>query len=720
MLYIRLFLSALCFCISLSSVAQIANFRGHVQVPRGDISNFSVAGWACRYTLDDSVSVRMFAGETRQNATLIQTIAANMRTEEAVRERCNSEGFHRFKFDVDQKIVYEHSGQNLYFEMFLANEQSPLTGTAQYQLPVHPETQVKGFVDGIKRANNSQFLMGWACQTNVSEAIDVTAFVKDSGSIVILDDVAITPAVAESAVSNACETDIGRHRFRIRISDDVLLEHAGKPIHVIAKAAFGQQTRFLENSGKLLVPSIPSSSSTEKAPNVIVFFTDDQGFADLGVQGVADDIKTPNIDKLANNGIRFTNGYITAPQCSPSRAGMLSGRYQQRFGLDANNHIPMTLEQQTIADRFKVHDYSTGMFGKWHLEVMANSSEWGGNNFPDIQPWRVSEVPLEVRHNYFPHQRGFDSMLAGYTGVYLRNMDMRGDEVPVETFGSKKFRVELATEASLSFIDKNWQQPFFMYVSHYAPHVPLEASQKYLDRFPEDMPERRRYALAMMAALDDGVGDIVDKLENYNILDNTLIFFISDNGAPLDDDMFDAPIADAREGWNGSLNTPFAGEKGMLTEGALRVPFIMHWPKQIPEGMVIDTPVSSLDAAYTALNAAQVDDLSNLDGQDLLPLAQGDSSSFDQRSLAWRFYFQRAIRKGDWKYMQVGIEREYLFDMTQVEPESINFIEQYPEIADELREEYWQWSSEMPRPEPLVEAPVPFLRRVDFYLPTSP
>jgi arylsulfatase A-like enzyme len=308
-------------------------------------------------------------------------------------------------------------------------------------------------------------------------------------------------------------------------------------------------------------------------------------------------------------------------------------------------------------------------------------------------------------------------MIAGYSGTYLRNVDTRGKIVPVAVHRSKQFRVDLVSDASTTFIDKHWEHPFFLYVSYYAPHVPLEATQKYLAQLPKNMPLRRRYALAMLASIDHGVGRVVDKLNSYSLLENTLILFISDNGAPLGDDMTDSPITNTREAWNGSRNDPFVGEKGMLSEGALRVPYIAHWPKRIPPGLEIDVPVSTLDAAYTVTKASGESDLKNFEGLDLIALIDGLDEPFINRPLYWRFSHQRAIRQGDWKYMQVGTQREYLFDMTQPEPEQNNLINSYPDIASELKAKYWNWSNQMQRPELLLDIPEPFKKRVDLFLP---
>ncbi|GLR70547.1 hypothetical protein GCM10007852_14550 [Agaribacter marinus] len=702
------------------SNANAQEILGFAQESRGNHQSLSFAGWACEKSNPNPLKLALYAGHTFEESTFVASINANERSFTTIRGLCDTNSNHGFFISVDQDTIQRHAGKRA----FLVHEKDGIRTrlrNAKPSFPDFPATRLRGVLDGIVEVNNAYFAMGWACQTDVKEPVSVDLAVRgENNELIIIVDNANTETISGNAVAERCNTPKGKHRFRTRIPDDIIETHGGKQVFARVKSRYGARTQRLVNSGKFSLPtSLPNAQQRSK-PNIIVFFTDDQGYADLSIQQSLDDIKTPNIDKLANNGVRFTNGYVTAPQCSPSRAAMLTGLYQARFRLDENRHIPMSLDVKTLADRLKSNNYKTGMAGKWHLEILGNSTEWGKQFYPDLVPFRASEVPVDVRRSYMPHRRGFDDIFAGYTNSYLRTFNEQGRTIPVEAYRSREFRVDLASDASLTLIDKHWQTPFFLYLSHYAPHVPLEATQKYLDQFPGDMPERRRYALAMMAALDDGVGRVLDKLENYNLLENTLIFFISDNGAPIGTTPEDKPITKGGT-WNGSLNSPFTGEKGMLTEGALRVPYIMHWPKQIAAGQVIDTPVSSLDAAYTVLKAGGVEDLANLDGMDLLPLVKGEDvvEDFMQRPLFWRFYFQRAVRQGNWKYMQAGIEREYLFDMTLVEPESVNYINEYPEIAEELRLRYWQWADQMPRPEPLVEIPIPFARRVDHHLPIS-
>jgi arylsulfatase A-like enzyme len=454
-------------------------------------------------------------------------------------------------------------------------------------------------------------------------------------------------------------------------------------------------------------------------PNVIVIFTDDQGYADLGVQGQISDIKTPNIDKLAHNGVRFTHGYITAPQCTPSRAAMHTGQYQQRFGVDENRFAPIPKDVKTLGDRFQKLGYKTGMVGKWHLELAGNSTDWASKNYPEMKPFNVNLVPMEERQEYFPDKRGYDDTFFGFTVKYWRNFDLDGTTTDTGYINTWRDRLDLVSDMAVSFINRHHEEPFYLHVSHYGPHVPLAAAKEYLSRFPGEMPERRRYALAMLAAIDDGVGKIVDTLEQYQLLDNTIIYFISDNGAPLGDDMNDAPIDDHGEAWDGSINAPFIGEKGMLTEGGIRVPYIVQWQGHFDGGLVIDKPVSSLDAAYTALKLAGDTDLASLDGVDLVPAISGQADYLDSRPLFWRFYSQRAIRLGKWKYLQAGIAREYLFDMESESHETVNLIAVYPEIAEELRQRYKNWSAEMLREDKYREIEKPFQNRYDLYLPPN-
>ena len=434
----------------------------------------------------------------------------------------------------------------------------------------------------------------------------------------------------------------------------------------------------------------PAAALGDTRPNIVVVFTDDQGYSDLGVQGIAGDIKTPHIDQLAADGIRMTAGYSTAPQCTPSRAALVTGRYQQKFGVDDNNYTPMPLDEVTVAERLQQAGYKTGMVGKWHLEP----------NIKSVVVDSASLTPVE-RASYLPDQRGFDDVYVGYHKNWRTNYNYSGEDLPTLSRPNANYRLDVATNAALAFIDRHRNEPFFLYLSYYAPHLPLEATEAYLSRFPDIEDERRRYALAMMAAVDDGVGAVRERLQQYNLTQNTLVFFISDNGAPLGIYKLDLPVDDKAGEWDGSLNEPWVGEKGMLSEGGVRVPYIVSWPSKLPAGEVYDSAVSTLDVAATSLAAADAVLPDTLDGVDLLPHlsayeSQGTVNSLSERSLYWRFWSQSAVLKGRWKYLLAG-EREFLFDMHE-NHENENLIGQHPDIAMALHNELVEWSASLYRP----------------------
>ncbi len=355
-----------------------------------------------------------------------------------------------------------------------------------------------------------------------------------------------------------------------------------------------------------LCPASATAANTK--PNIIVILADDQGYADLGAQGQVKDIRTPNIDSLAAGGVRCTSGYITAPQCSPSRAGLLTGRYQQRFGFDTIPDCPLPLGEITLADRLQRAGYTCGMVGKWHLDPNPTSAKWIAKNLPEMagKPRNQIRIPHAAFITYSAGKRGFQEYFQGELQRYWANFGLDGKSLNpsgewVDTKG--RYRIDVKTEAALAFLQRHKSDPFFLYLAYMAPHTPLDAPKEYLDRFPGPMPTRRRYALAMQSAIDDGVGRIMARLREYGLEENTLIFYTSDNGAPLHHKR-DTPVNTDMGGWDGSLNDPWIGEKGMLTEGGICVPFVVHWKGVLPAGKVYEQPVSSLDIAATAIAAA--------------------------------------------------------------------------------------------------------------------
>jgi arylsulfatase A-like enzyme len=466
----------------------------------------------------------------------------------------------------------------------------------------------------------------------------------------------------------------------------------------------------------LVLPAAAGCASAEPAPaeaggtpaarpNIIVVFTDDHGWADLGCQGAVPDVRTPRLDRLAREGVRMTAGYVTAPQCVPSRAGLLTGRYQQRCGVEDNTHGPLPLDETTLADRLRKAGYATGMVGKWHLEPNHSQEEWIRENLPDAggaegRRRDRARIPPEKAAPYAPGRRGFLDFFAGRSGAFSASFDLKGNDVdpaagPVRT---GLYSLDAQTGAALAFIRRRREGPFFLYLAYTAPHVPLEATPEYLARFPGAMPERRRCALAMLSAIDDGVDRMLDLLRELGIEERTLIFFTSDNGAPLKIDKKDLPLSDAKGAWDGSLNDPWVGEKGMLTEGGIRVPFLARWKGVLPEGRVFDRPVITLDIAATAAAAAGLPDRQGLDGVDLVPLLKGGGGEATERDLYWRFWNQAAVRSGRWKFLRLSTGERWLFDLESPEHERRNRIDEHPDMAGRLEERLKAWAGTLRRP----------------------
>jgi arylsulfatase A-like enzyme len=421
-----------------------------------------------------------------------------------------------------------------------------------------------------------------------------------------------------------------------------------------------------------------SAAESPRKPNIILIYSDDHGWADLGAHGYDKDIRTPHLDTLARDGVRFTRGYVTAPQCVPSRAGVLTGRYQQRFGVEDNNKGPLPLGQLTIAERLKAAGYATGQVGKWHLDLAYGEK---------------GKKLHRVSKEHMPHAQGFDEYFRGELKQFYASHDPDGkpfSDAP-HLVSDDRFRVEVQTDAALAFLDRRAarpQQPFFLYLAWYAPHVPLESPEPWFSQTPTALPKERRQALAMIACMDDGLGRLRAKLKAMGQENNTLIFFIGDNGAPLGG------------AWNGSLNTPLVGQKGMLTEGGIRTPFVAAWPGRLPAGTVYDKPVLSLDVAATAVALAGLPKDSSLDGTDLLPFLDGKAGGAPHQRLFWRWGSQSAVLEHPWKLVRLGDREQLLFDISQPDGEnaSRNLLAQRPETASRLNQALKEWSDTLQPP----------------------
>ncbi len=436
----------------------------------------------------------------------------------------------------------------------------------------------------------------------------------------------------------------------------------------IALLAFGFALASCQAQHNENKPALDVGSEEFNKPNIIVIYTDDHGYADMGVQNIFDDLITPNVDALALSGVRATSGYSSAPQCIPSRAGLLAGRSQNRFGVESNgldNMDEVMGAQKLLPERLKEAGYATAQFGKWHLGDKERIVEHG---FDYIYPQNSQ-------------------------GSFPANIDKNGNDRTLNMYNSRENHLIGCTMAATAMIKRLKDDPFFLYVAYRAPHVPLDPPQSYVDKIQGEMPTRRRLALAMLACVDDGVGQIVATLEEEKLLENTIIFYIGDNGAPLKIHKEDAPGIGA--GWDGSLNDPLNGEKGTLIEGGMRVPFVVSWKGQIPAGQVYDQPIWSLDVAATAVKLAGLpDDPELLDGVDLMPYLTGVNTEPPHEELLWRWTAQSAIREGKFKFIKMA-DREYLFNLDTDISETNNIISERVNVADRLRDKLQNWSNDL-------------------------
>jgi arylsulfatase A-like enzyme len=446
------------------------------------------------------------------------------------------------------------------------------------------------------------------------------------------------------------------------------------------------RSRFLAGFGVLIaVLAGCSRSPLEQPANVIVILSDDQGYADAGYQG-SSDIPTPHIDSIAKHGVRFTNGYVSAPQCAPSRAGLLTGRYQNRFGFEENLYSideGLPLSEVTFADRMRAAGRVTGLIGKWHVGTQAG------------------------KH---PLDRGFDEFF-GFLGALSRYLPppglpgipgiLRGREPALVT----DYLTDAFGREAVSFIERHQHQPFFLLLAFNAPHEPMQAPPAALERFAaiED-PTRRTYA-AMIASMDDAIGSVLAKLAACGLEERTLIFFLSDNGG-----------AQGKR-WTGASNAPLRGGKGETFEGGIRVPFLAQWKGRLPAGAVYDAPVIALDLLPTALAAAGVAAQPewHLDGVNLLPYLAGEIATPPHDVLFWRFIFRPkigrsyfAIRQGDWKLVSESVrlpgpQRLWqsvpeLFDLRADPHEDRDRRAAEPQRAEALAARWAAWDAELMPP----------------------
>jgi arylsulfatase A-like enzyme len=419
-------------------------------------------------------------------------------------------------------------------------------------------------------------------------------------------------------------------------------------------------------------PAATAPPTAGRPPNVVLIVADDLGYADVGFHGCKD-IPTPHLDALAKAGVVCTNGYVTCPVCAPTRAGLLTGRYQQRLGFEDNAwsaKVGLSPAATTVSDALKSAGYSTFAVGKWHL-----------GQLPQFRPL------VRGFTDHYGFLGGGRSFLPLKESQGVAFVPKDPDQVDLWRNGTRVADPAYVTDAfgaeAAAYVARHKADPFFIYLAFNAPHVPLQATDKYLRRFPGLTGARRTYA-AMVSAVDDAVGRVCDALRAEGLERDTLIFFLSDNGGH--------PPA------NAARNDPLRGQKGTVYEGGIRVPFVVKWTGRLPAGVTYADPVVCLDVAATALAAAGVKPPKDgpLDGVDLVPHLRGEAATPPHETLYWRFIDHRAVRHGRWKLTGPAGGPEGLFDLSADVSESRDVSAANPDVVRRLRELYAGWEAGLP------------------------
>ena len=420
-----------------------------------------------------------------------------------------------------------------------------------------------------------------------------------------------------------------------------------------------------------------SMAAEERPPNIVLLFSDDAGYADFGFNH-SRHFKTPELDQLAKSGVRMSQFYVTAAVCGPSRAGLLTGRYQQRFGFEENNvpgymsesgttgdDMGLPLGIPTMADHLKKAGYRTAIFGKWH---MGNADR------------------------FHPLKRGFDEFFGfrgGARSFFPEKEHAKMEDRLERGFGDFKehegYLTDVLADETCAFIKRNADKPFFAFVSFNAVHTPMQADPKDKDLFPE-LDGKRRTLAQMTLSLDRACGRIVQQLEDLGLAETTLIVFTNDNGGPTDA--------------SSSSNYPLSGTKANQLEGGIRVPAIFVWPGKLDAGKVYDHPASTLDLLPTFVTAAGVDtsEIEGLDGVDLLPFLSGKNPAPPHQKPQCKKENQGGIRDGDWKLLRFPDRPAELYDIAKDPSEVNNLADANPELVRQLYKKLFAWELELERP----------------------
>lgn len=417
-----------------------------------------------------------------------------------------------------------------------------------------------------------------------------------------------------------------------------------------------------------------SSVATPSPPNVLVILADDLGYADVGFNGCKD-IPTPNLDALAKQSLRCTNGYVSHPFCSPTRSGLMTGRYQQRFGHENNPAwLPestvagLPLSQTTMPQVLKTAGYITGCVGKWHLGAHPQ---------------------------FHPNRRGFDHYFGLLGGGHIYLPGAKGGveyQIPMNRNGKDEplagYLTEVLGREAANFINHHKSNPWFLYLAFNAPHTPLQVTEALEKRTAHISDQTRRGYAGLVLGLDDAVGMVTKALQGSGQTENTLVFFFSDNGGPI--------------GVTHSDNTPLKGAKGQVYEGGVRVPFLISWPGKLAAGKDFSQPVISLDVLPTAaaIAGAKIPASTQLDGVNLLPFLSGENPGAPHERLFWRTGggASHAVRQGDWKLAKLKDNPAELYNLADDIGESKNLAALKPDITAQLQSAIDAWDKELVTP----------------------
>ncbi|TYA74645.1 sulfatase-like hydrolase/transferase [Seonamhaeicola marinus] len=426
----------------------------------------------------------------------------------------------------------------------------------------------------------------------------------------------------------------------------------------------------------LLVAVNLNAQNTSKKPNVIVFMADDMGYADTGFTG-AKDILTPNLDALAANGVIFKQGYTNHAFCGPSRAALMSGRYPYRFGFEtnpaydpANPHMGIDTKEKLFPERMQEVGYTTGVVGKWHLGAAQE---------------------------FHPNNRGFDyfyGFLGGGHDYFRIDLTKKVWEAYLQGLVRNKkpasFDGYLTTALSkdaAKFVSDNKDEPFFLYVAYNAPHQPLQAPKEDIERYSHIKDKKRRVYAAMVDVMDRGIGEVVQSLKDNGIYENTLIFFLSDNGGPQ------ASPKSPGKG-NGSSNKPFRGGKGNMYDGGVHVPFIACWPNRIKAGTVYDYPVNSLDISRTAVEVAGGDAFktTKMEGVNLIPFVTGENKEAPHDYMYWRGGSKWSVLASDGTKHVKETKNPELYYLPDDVSEANNILSKKSKLAKKMYSKWVEWN----------------------------